>query len=116
MDAFTHQADGDDGSIRLGQLRGSGRVTFGSPEELLEDRVSTWRGPVIRTPTVDDKPPFSRPAPSLLFDILDDTGFLLEQIRGDISIDIPVDANGHTPARTPRWLIDVSFDPDDYSR
>jgi hypothetical protein len=115
MDAFTHQAESDDASKRFGQLRVSGRVTFGSPEELLEDWVSTWRRPVSKAPTVIDKAPFSRPAPNLVFDILDDTGFLLEQIRGDISIEVPVDASGRAPSRSPRWLVDLEFKPDDYS-
>jgi hypothetical protein len=51
----------------------------------------------------------------LTFDILDDTGFLLEQIRGDVSIAITVDADGRVPSRSPRWLVDLQFDPDDYS-
>jgi hypothetical protein len=115
IDAFTHQAESRDRTKRLGQIQLSGRVAFGSPEELLADWVSTWRGEIRKTPTVVNKAPFGRPAPNIIFDILDDTGFLLEQIRGDISIDVPVDKNGRTPSRTPRWLIDRSFDPDDYS-
>ena len=102
--AYTHQADSDDPTKRFGQLRVSGRATFGSPEELLEDRVSTWRYPVRKTPTVIDKAPFSRPTPNLAFDILDDTGFLLEQIRGNISIVITVDANGHARPAAPDGL------------
>jgi hypothetical protein len=115
LDAFTHQAENGNPTNRLGQVRLSGRVAFGSPEELLEDWVSTWRSPIRKAPTVIDKAPFTRPAPNIIFDILDDTGFLLEQIRGDVSIHVPVDENGRTPSRTPRWLIDRSFDPDDYS-
>ena len=115
LDAFTHQAENGNPTKRLGQVRLSGRVAFGSPEELLKDWVSTWRDPIRKTPTVIDKAPFTRPAPNIIFDILDDTGFLLEQIRGDVSIHVPVDENGRRPSRTPRWLIDRSFDPDDYS-
>lgn len=115
MDAFTHQASSDDPSARFGHLRVAGRATFGSPEELLADWVSTWRGPVTKAPTVMDKAPFDRPTPNLVFDVLDDTGFLLEQIQGDISIYIPVDADGRTPSRAPRWLVDHEFEPDEYS-
>lgn len=114
-EAFTHRADGEDASKRYGQIRVSGRATFGSPDQLLEDWVATWRYPITKTPSVLDKAPFVRPTPNLTFDILDDTGFLLEQIRGDVSIAITVGADGRAPSRSPRWLVDLQFDPDDYS-
>jgi hypothetical protein len=115
VDAFTHQAENGNPTKRLGQMRMSGRVTFGTPEELLAEWVSTWRGAIRGTPTVADKAPFERYAPNVSFEVLDETGFLLEQATGDVSIDIPVDKNGHTPSRVPRWLIDLSFDTDDFS-
>ena len=59
--------------------------------------------------------PFSRRTPNLMFDILDDTGFMLEQVRGDIDITIHVDQRGQAPSRAPRWLLDLRFDPDDCS-
>jgi hypothetical protein len=114
LEAFTHRKhDNDDG--RHGLIRAAGRVTFGTPEELLSDWVSTWRKPARTIPTVADKAPFSRRAPRLVFEILDDTGFLLEQLRGDIDITIHVDEHGCTPSRAPRWVVNLDFDPDDYS-
>lgn len=114
LEAFKHRkGDKDDG--RHGLIRAAGRVTFGTPEELLADWVSTWRKPARTTPTVADKAPFSRQAPSLTFDVLDDTGFLLEQLRGNVSITVHVDERGHTPSRAPRWVVNLDFDPDDYS-
>lgn len=115
IEAFTHRKFGDQDDTRLGLIRAVGRVTFGTPEELLADWVSTWRQPPRTTPTVADKAPFSRGTPTVTFDILDDTGFLLEQIRGDIDITVHVDERGHGPSRAPRWLLDLKFDPDDYS-
>ncbi|OYN79554.1 hypothetical protein CG716_11660 [Mycolicibacterium sphagni] len=115
IDAFTHRAENEDPAKRLGQIRLSGCVEFGTPEDLLADWVSTWQRPIGKTPTVADKAPFARPAPRFSFEILDETDFLLEQIRGDVSIDVPVDKNGRTPSRVPRWLIDLSFDLGDYS-
>ncbi len=114
--AFTHRDDDNSGGDeRYGQVRASGRVTFGSAEEILADWVSTRRGENRTAPTVLSEAPFTRPAPNLVFDILDDTGFLLEEISGRIYIRIPVDANGHTPSRAPRWLVDCSFYPGNYS-
>ena len=114
LEAFTHRKQDDD-EARHGLIRAAGRVTFGTPEELLADWVSTWRKPVTTTPTVAAKAPFSRSTQHLMFDILDDTGFLLEQIRGDININVHVDERGRTPSRAPRWLVNLDFDPDDYS-
>lgn len=115
IEAFTYRKYGDQEDTRLGLIRAAGRVTFGTPEELLADWVSTWRHPVNTIPTVADKAPFSCRTPRLMFDILDDTGFLLKQIRGDVDITVHVDERGHAPSRAPRWLLDLKFDPSDYS-
>jgi hypothetical protein len=115
IEAFTHRKDGDQDDTRLGLIRAAGRVTFGAPDDLLADWVSSWRQPPANTPTVANKAPFSRGTPNLMFDVLDDTGFLLEQIRGDIDITVHVDECGHAPSRAPRWLLDLRFDPDGYS-
>ena len=115
IEAFTHRKYPDKEDTRLGLILAAGRVTFGTPEELLADWVSTWRHPAKTSPTVADKAPFSRRTPNLMFDILDDTGFLLEQVRGDIDITIHVDQRGQAPSRAPRWLLDLRFDPDDCS-
>lgn len=114
LEAFKHRkGDKDDG--RHGLIRAAGRVTFGTPEELLADWVSTWRKPATTPPTVASKAPFSRYAPDLMFDVLDDTGFLLEQLGGKISVTVHVDERGRTPSRAPRWAVNLDFDPDDYS-
>jgi hypothetical protein len=50
-----------------------------------------------------------------MFDVLDDTGFILEQLQGVIDITVHVDKQGATPSRAPRWLVNLDFDPEDYS-
>lgn len=115
MTAFTYGDDDRDYHLGHGLIRASGRVLFGSPEELLADWVSTWRGDIRKTPTVQDKAPFSRPAPNLIFDILDESGFLLEQGRGEVGIRIPVNDAGRTPSRNPSWLVDYTFNTEDFS-
>lgn len=114
LEAFQHRKDDDDEG-RYGLIVASGRVIYGTPEELLADWVATWQRPARTTPTVADKAPFSRQTPRLTFDVLDDTGFMLEQLRGDVDITIHVDEHGKTPSRAPRWLVNLAFDPDDYS-
>lgn len=114
LEAFAHRKEDEDDAQR-GLIRAAGRVTFGTPDKLLADWVSTWRNPPHTTPTVAAKAPFSRDAPNLMFDVLDDTGFILEQLRGDIDITVHVDKHGDTPSRAPRWLVNLDFKPDDYS-
>jgi hypothetical protein len=114
LEAFQHRAD-DKGDGQHGLIRATGRVTFGTPEELLADWVSTWKDPPRAAPTVASKAPFSREAPTLVFDVLDDTGFILEQLRGGIDVDVRVDKGGRTPSRVPPWLVNLEFDPDGYS-
>jgi hypothetical protein len=114
LEAFTHRKQDED-DARHGLICAAGRVTFGTPEELLADWVSTWRNPPTTSPTVAAKAPFSRDAPELMFDVLDHTGFMLEQLRGDIDITVHVDKHGGAPSRAPRWLVNLDFDPDDYS-
>jgi hypothetical protein len=114
LEAFTHRKDDADEG-RHGLIRAAGRVTFGAPEELLADWVSTWQNPPHTTPSVAENAPFSREASELVFDVLDGSGFLLEQLRGDIDITVHVDERGQTPSRAPRWLINLDFDPDGYS-
>lgn len=113
--AFTYGDDDRDFHANQGLIRASGRVLFGSPEELLADWVSTWRGEVRKPPTVLSKAPFSRPSPSLTFDIIDESGFLLDQGRGDIRVHVPVNAAGQVPSRNPSWLVDCHFSPENYS-
>lgn len=115
LDAFTHHRYCRDQSERYGEVRMSGRVVFGSREELLADYTSGWPPESGGRIKVKDRAPFETGVPNVVFEILDDTGFLLEQINGRISIYVPVDENGRTPARTPRWLIDSFFWPDSYS-
>lgn len=115
--AFTHFEDG--GTRWAGRtharVRASGRVTFGSPEDLLADWVSTWTREIRQVPTVLSKAPFTRPVPQIVFDILDESGFLLEQVRGEINISIPVDEQGRTPSRNPTWIIDKDLEISSYS-
>lgn len=115
--AFTYGDNDRDYHIGRGSIRASGRVLFGSPDELLADWVSTWRrGPRETTPpTVKDKAPFSRPTPKLTFEILDDSGFLLEQGHAEVDIHIPVNEAGQTPSRNPNWLVDLKFSDEDFS-
>jgi hypothetical protein len=116
LTAFTYGDNDRDYHMGRGSIRASGRVLFGSPDELLADWVSTWRrGPREKTPTVRDKAPFSRPAPNLAFEILDESGFLLEQGHGEVDIHIPVNEAGLTPSRNPSWLVDYRFSDEDFS-
>jgi len=113
FEAFTHRCDRPD--ERLGQIRASGRVTFGTPDQLFADWVSRRRYPTRRSSTLADAVPFIQSSPDFVFDILDSTGFLLDQIGGEVDIHIHVDERGQAPSRVPRWLIDLRFDPSDYS-
>jgi hypothetical protein len=115
IEAFTHRKDAREDDTSLGQIRAAGRATFGSAEDILNDWVSTWHDPPRTIPTVTSKAPFSFDVPDIVFDVLDDSGFLLEQVRGDIGITVHVDEHGNPPSRVPRWLLDLEFDPDDYS-
>lgn len=110
IDAYTHKGD----PFIHGSLRASGHVTYGSPKQLLEDHVASWRRPPHREPTLSSVAPFSRRAPSISFDITDESGFLLDQVEGDVDIHVHVDKDGNGPTRIPRWAIDATFDPDDF--
>jgi hypothetical protein len=101
LTAFTYGDDDRDYHLGSGRVRASGRVQIGSPEELLAE----CRG----------RAPFSRPTPNLTFDILDESGFLLEQGVGEVDISIPVNGAGQTPSRKPSWLVDYRFSHEDFS-
>lgn len=112
LGAFTYGS----GESRWGRMRAAGRVSFGTADELFADEVSGWTYPAKKkTPVLQDEVPFQRPSPNLVFDIVDDTGFLLDQIMGYVGIQIPVDEHGQAPSRIPRWLVDHDFCPDRYS-
>ncbi|MDR0627945.1 MAG: hypothetical protein LBG11_11955 [Bifidobacteriaceae bacterium] len=113
MEAFTHRII-DKLDDRKGRILASGGVVFGSADELLQDWMLRERKWVESDLTVAKAAPFEYDAPEFSFDILDDTGFRLDELRGAISICIHVDECGNMPSRSPRWLIGVDFKLEDY--
>lgn len=80
-----------------------GTFHFGSAEDLLKvyrDRQD-W---VDRVATVKDSVPFEVAVPEIRFEILDGTGFLLNDRTCNFDGHIPVDDQGNVPGRQPRWI------------
>lgn len=100
-------------------VHAEGTFEFGSAENLLkvyQDR-SDW---VDRAATVKDVAPFKVAVPEIRFEVLDDTGFLLDARTLNFNGHIPVDDQGNVPRRQPRWvgcnIIDISDLPGDPHR
>jgi hypothetical protein len=96
-----------------------GTFQFGSAEDLLKvyrDRCD-W---VDQAATVKDSAPFEVAVPEIRFEVLDDTGFLLDDRISKFHGHIPVDDHGKVPRRQPRWIgrkvIDLSDLPGDPHR
>jgi len=80
-----------------------GTFQFGGSEDLLKvyrDRHD-W---VDRVATVKDSVPFEVAVPEIRLEILDCTGFLLDDRTCDFGGHIPVDYQGNVPGRQPRWI------------
>ncbi len=88
-----------------------GTFEFGSAEDLLKaylDR-NDWEDP---RSTVKDSAPFEVAVPEIKFEILDATGFLLDDRICRLYGHIPVDAEGKVPPRQPRWICRDVVDVD----
>jgi hypothetical protein len=96
-----------------------GTFEFGSAEDLLKTYLSRrdWGG---RGWTLEDAAPFEVDVPKIKFEILDETGFLLDDRRFMFYGHIPVDEQGNVPGRPARWIgrdvMDISKLPGDPHR
>ena len=100
-------------------VHAEGTFQFGSAEDLLKvyrDQCD-W---VDHTATVKDSAPFKVAVPEIRFEVVDDTGFLLDGRTCNFNGHIPVDDQGNIPRRQPRWIgrnvIDISNLPGDPHR
>lgn len=80
-----------------------GIFEFGSAQDLLKAHLerSEWADP---SSTVEDCAPFEVDVPEIKFEILDATGFLLDDRTCRLYGHIPVDGEGNIPRRQPRWI------------
>ncbi|MFE3105167.1 hypothetical protein [Nocardia tengchongensis] len=96
-----------------------GTFEFGSAEDLLKEYCNQ-NGSRSYGSTVKDCAPFEVNVPEIGFEILDDTGFLLDDRTRRFYGHIPVDDQGNIPRRQPRWIarnvVDVSNLPGDPHR
>jgi hypothetical protein len=96
-----------------------GTFEFGSAEDLLKAYVDQrdWGD---HGSTVQDSAPFEVTVPEIRFEIVDETGFLLDDRTCKFYGHIPVDDQGSVPRRQPRWVgrdvIDISDLPGDPHR
>ncbi|MGF7123283.1 hypothetical protein AB4Z09_25810 [Rhodococcus sp. TAF43] len=100
-------------------VHAEGTFDFGSAEDLLKAHLSRrdWEDDGS---TVKDSAPFEVDVPEIRFEILDDTGFLLDGRTCTFYGHIPVDDRGNAPRRQPRWIgrdvIDIEDLPSDPHR
>lgn len=80
-----------------------GAFEFGTAEDLLKAYLDRRDRGDPRS-TVEDYAPFEVDVPEIRFEILDDTGFLLENRICKLYGHIPVDDQGSVPRRQPRWV------------
>ncbi len=100
-------------------VHAEGAFEFGSAEDLLRahlDRLD-WED---HGSTVKEFAPFEVDVPEIRFEIVDDTGFLLDARTCMFYGHIPVDERGDVPRRQPRWVgrhvIDIGDLPGDPHR
>ncbi|MEZ5130333.1 MAG: hypothetical protein R2763_01205 [Mycobacterium sp.] len=93
-------------------MHAEGTFEFGSAEDLLAAYVdrNDWADDGA---TVKDSAPFEVDVPEIRFEILDDTGFLLDDRTCQFYGHIPVDEQGNVPRRQPRWIGRDVIDIDD---
>ncbi|OMC31234.1 hypothetical protein A5740_15500 [Mycobacterium sp. GA-1841] len=100
-------------------VHAEGTFEFGSAECLLKAYVDRhdWAD---GESTVKDSAPFEVDVPEVKFEILDDSGFLLDNRTCRFHGHIPIDDQGSVPRRQPRWIgrdvIDISKLPGDPHR
>jgi hypothetical protein len=96
-----------------------GTFEFRSAENLLKACLdqTAWEDPQS---TVKDSAPFEVNVPEIRFEILDNTGFLLDERTCRFYGRIQVDGEGNVPRRQPRWIgrnvLDISDLPGDPHR
>jgi hypothetical protein len=96
-----------------------GTFEFGCAEDLLKAYLGQhdWED---HGSTVKGSAPFEVDVPKIRFEILDDTGFLLEDRTCKFYGHIPVDGQGNVPRRQPRWIgrdvVDIGDLPGDPHR
>lgn len=93
-------------------MHAEGIFEFGGPEDLLKCYLgeSEWDD---EDATVVGTAPFEVDVPEIKFEILDESGFLLEDRTCTFSGHIPVDEHGNVPRRQPRWIGRDVIDLDD---
>lgn len=113
LTAFTHC--NSDGKRAYAQTLAYGRVTFGSGTDVFAECMASEVGRPRKSRTLLNTAPFWRSAPTIVFDILDETGFLLETIHSWFTVEIHIDAQGNTQNRSPRWLVNRGFNVANYT-
>lgn len=100
-------------------VHAEGTFQFGSAEDLFKAYRNRC-GWIDHTATVKDSAPFKVAVPEIRFEVVDDTGFLLDGQTCNFNGHIPVDDQGNIPRRQPRWIarnvIDISNLPGDPHR
>ncbi|GJO33940.1 hypothetical protein NJB1507_46210 [Mycobacterium marinum] len=93
-------------------VHAEGTFEFGGAEDLLKAYLGQhdWED---RGSTVKDCTPFDVDVSKIRFEILDDTGFLLEDRTCNFYGHIAVDDQGIVPRRQPRWIGRDVIDLDD---
>lgn len=97
--AYVSQGDG----CKTLTVHTEGTFEFGTAEDLLKAYVDRCDYAAYES-TVDDYAPFEVDVPEIKFEILDDTGFLLEHRTCTFYGHIPIDDQGNVPRRQPRWI------------
>lgn len=99
----------DDGEVRI-HLEGV--FEYGSAEELLADYLAAedWRD---RDAPLGDTVPFEVDVPGFVVEVMDATGFLLDNRTLQPHGHIPVGEAGKLPGRPPRWAVQANIDLDD---
>lgn len=110
LHVFTHAG----ASATYGRIQVTGRVAVGTLDELAAQH-RTGKSRSKADAPLADLVPFACPVPQLSFDFLDETGFLLEQVRVRLGMYVSVSEDARTPGRVGQWRIDKEFSPDDFS-
>ncbi|WBB91561.1 hypothetical protein [Verrucosispora sp. WMMC514] len=93
------------------RVHAEGMMAFGAAEEMLAERKArrSWG----QDATVASESPFEVKGPGFVVEILDDDDFLLEKHEVDLYAKIPVNDQGRTPDRQPRWVANTTDNVED---
>lgn len=97
-------------------LHTEGSCGFGSVDELFVTHLADTPNRLRRSGHgFSDEAPFEVELPEVEFELLDETGFILERqsVDFDTTAFISVDANGGLPRREPRWILQRFLDVED---